>query len=463
MKLKCKLQQVVQFREHVAHAQAHMDASTRRDVAPLLYQRVRIDGIVARPELNGAFGKVISWSDDRGRYGVRLEQGGEQVALKPANLTAAGAADGAVPCLHCGAENATICCTQCFSVWYCNADCQQHGWPAHAAFCREPPVSEWRGEASEMSHAQQAKIQTHLEASIAAGKGQGKAAKLQEIKMLKQAAAAEPNQPFTWFNLSQAYMEMGAKQEAVEAMDRAVFYMLQTLRPGAVDMSDPAFAEGVARAQLDMVTTGARMLQDAVVGRAHDELSADESLGKRLVELAGHCGTRLPPGAHSLVHHVYGNVLRKRSANAEALVQLRKADAAAWDGGKGKRDLASLSVIPDVIANAAMSERTADARRAHLIAAVDAAREALDAIPSEHPMRLSAQLGLCRMISQRIASSAEDPARHESTEDLQTLRQEGVALCQDATLAAQRIGDARLLSMAQALLAPGAPLGGAAA
>ena len=39
----------------------------------------------------------------------------------------------------------------------------------------------------------------------------------------------------------------------------------------------------------------------------------------------------------------------------EAREQLVLADRAAWNGGRGERDLVSLSAIPDVIANQALN------------------------------------------------------------------------------------------------------------
>ena len=59
--------------------------------APLVKRRVRIDGLQAKPELNGQFGTVDSFDDPSGRYCVRLEEGGASFKLKPANLTEAAA------------------------------------------------------------------------------------------------------------------------------------------------------------------------------------------------------------------------------------------------------------------------------------------------------------------------------------------------------------------------------------
>ena len=49
---------------------------------------VLLHGLVARPELNGARGTVVKALDPRsGRVGVRLDEGGSTIALKPSNLT----------------------------------------------------------------------------------------------------------------------------------------------------------------------------------------------------------------------------------------------------------------------------------------------------------------------------------------------------------------------------------------
>ena len=49
---------------------------------------VLLHGLVARPELNGVRGTVVKALDPRsGRVGVRLNEGGSAIALKPSNLT----------------------------------------------------------------------------------------------------------------------------------------------------------------------------------------------------------------------------------------------------------------------------------------------------------------------------------------------------------------------------------------
>ena len=61
----------------------------REHVPTLVRKRVRIDGLVARPALNGTYGLAISFDAQSGRYGVRLEVDGTRVALRPDNLTRA--------------------------------------------------------------------------------------------------------------------------------------------------------------------------------------------------------------------------------------------------------------------------------------------------------------------------------------------------------------------------------------
>ena len=62
--------------------------------APLTGLKVDISGLNARPELNGTQGVAGAFDDAKGRYLVQLPSG-EQLSLKPANLTAAAAGDGA--------------------------------------------------------------------------------------------------------------------------------------------------------------------------------------------------------------------------------------------------------------------------------------------------------------------------------------------------------------------------------
>ena len=54
--------------------------------AALIGKPITIAGLVAKPELNGRRGVVLSFDAERGRYHVRVDQSREVVALKPDNL-----------------------------------------------------------------------------------------------------------------------------------------------------------------------------------------------------------------------------------------------------------------------------------------------------------------------------------------------------------------------------------------
>lgn len=394
---------------------------------PLLYQRVRIDGLAAKPEFNGCYGKCISWNEEKGRYGVALEGRKDRLSLKSANLTAVSATDGM----------------------------------KHRAGSASLPATEMGKEMSETQHAE---LQAHLEAAVAAGRGGTAAAKEQEIQMLLQAAAADEHQPMPWFNLAMAYKERGSKREAVEAMDKAVFFTVESSRPGVVDLSDPQMRRAFEEIQTQVVTSGAQLLDEAIVGRADDELLVDESLGKRLLVLADGCSDRLDPLTRSHMHHVLGNIYRKRSKHAPAIDQLRKADAASSRNGRGERDLVSLGLVSEVLAAQAIAlnpswqpPQVASApMRSKMLEAVEASRDALSATPREHAMRPSAQLSLARMLSNLIMMSVDD--KGDIGEASFDLLREGRAMAFSAKEAAEG-NDTRIYEMAKELLMPTQPLG----
>ena len=185
----------------------------------------------------------------------------------------------------------------------------------------------------------------------------------------------------------------------------------------------------------------------------------DEALGYRLVELAKGCGERVHPGLRSLVHFAAGNVLRKRCKPDEALVQLRAAADAAWDGGKGEKDRVSLSMIPEVLLSSSMARGRrgeSGAARERMAQAVEAARESLGATPPSQPMYPSVQLSLARMICNMVVLlSSSGGAEAAQT---RALLSEGTALAR-SILNGAGARDPRVAAMAQKLLEPGQPFG----
>ena len=58
--------------------------------APLIGRRVRVEGLAARPELNGRCGEATAYDATRERYCVAVEGEPSPVLLRPDNLTAIG-------------------------------------------------------------------------------------------------------------------------------------------------------------------------------------------------------------------------------------------------------------------------------------------------------------------------------------------------------------------------------------
>ena len=61
-------------------------SADNRVPTPLLGRRVVINGLVAKPELNGRTGTAVSFDDDKGRYSVELGDTSSSLMIKPCNL-----------------------------------------------------------------------------------------------------------------------------------------------------------------------------------------------------------------------------------------------------------------------------------------------------------------------------------------------------------------------------------------
>jgi len=56
----------------------------------LVGRSVAIQGLVAKPELNGRTGSAVSFDYDKGRYSVELDDDGSSFMIKPCNLLLTG-------------------------------------------------------------------------------------------------------------------------------------------------------------------------------------------------------------------------------------------------------------------------------------------------------------------------------------------------------------------------------------
>ena len=97
---------------------------------------VRFRGLVSRKDLNGGFGKVKAWFEDRGRLEVRVLDAdgieGESVCVKVENVQMD-------QCGRPGCENAgRRWCARCRDISYCSKTCQAAHSHTHRAECARP-------------------------------------------------------------------------------------------------------------------------------------------------------------------------------------------------------------------------------------------------------------------------------------------------------------------------------------
>jgi hypothetical protein len=59
---------------------------SKQQETPLLGRRVVINGLVAKPELNGRPGTAMSFDDDKGWYSVALDGTSSLIIIKPCHL-----------------------------------------------------------------------------------------------------------------------------------------------------------------------------------------------------------------------------------------------------------------------------------------------------------------------------------------------------------------------------------------
>ena len=76
----------LQFAEGLGHAEIASLIRNKKQETPLLGRRVVINGLVAKPELNGRTGTAWSFDDDKGRYSVELDDTSSSLMIKPCNL-----------------------------------------------------------------------------------------------------------------------------------------------------------------------------------------------------------------------------------------------------------------------------------------------------------------------------------------------------------------------------------------
>jgi len=119
----------------------------------MIGSKVTIQGLKARPELNGTEGVITAKQETNGRYVITLlasSTGDEMVALKPVNIrlhitnkdtkTKAENAQGTKQCKRCGKKDGEdgcklLVCSKCLKGSWCGKGCQKKDWPMHKKTC----------------------------------------------------------------------------------------------------------------------------------------------------------------------------------------------------------------------------------------------------------------------------------------------------------------------------------------
>ena len=407
----------------------------------LVGRRVELFGLTGAV-LDGKYGKVLRLEADATGpfFVIELEgnESGPPVSVPPNHVREAGRGDGPRQCHHCRAAEGTKKCSRCRSAWYCSVVCQKAAWKAHKATCKKAPKVA-AGKAENDADAQLA----HMQAANAAGAAGNED---QAINMLRRAIKEDPHQPGSHYNLAISYCNKGLLTDALRSTFTCVDLLLQIAShgAGANEVVGESLQERVgADEDADMLVTfeaavldfaaranGAGLLDKCIQGKAGKDLEPVLATANKLVKMVvariAKSGTTGGSGVGgettTLVDersgrgiegdswkvyltrllHICGNVYRKMSLFDKALEALTAANETA--GSEGVERLDSLTMIPDVIVNKAMSDpsRPREEQESLMVDAVAAARGAVEAVAAEQPenkeSRHHAQLTLARVL-----------------------------------------------------------------
>jgi hypothetical protein len=122
----------LQVAELYGHAGIATLIRNRKQETPLLGRRVVINGLVAKPELNGRTGTAVSFEHDKGRYSVELDDTSSSLLIKPCNLLPVCVVWHCVAsCFHCAYTTMALLmslfsCRLACGVWLRVACCFSH-------------------------------------------------------------------------------------------------------------------------------------------------------------------------------------------------------------------------------------------------------------------------------------------------------------------------------------------------
>jgi tetratricopeptide (TPR) repeat protein len=302
-------------------------------------------------------------------------------------------------CAFCG-KPGTKRCGKCRAVWYCSVACQTTSWPQHKTKCGEMAEKQSSLDPdSELGRiVQMRREQEKMQAKA-------KVATQDQVTELLATLISIPRDPETHFKLAYAYSALYRVAEAVEALGKALTYLLTT-HPSA-------------ELELEVLRRAPPLLERALVGRGEADWLAEEQVARQLIDFVervvplhrgGTPSARpttakaatpdLLQSAMSCARRALAGYLARRRQHADCIAQLELADEGMQQELKGARDLKALKMIADeAMALAHETDAGSEQRMAHVARAIRAAREALSATPSSDVKAVvEARMLLARML-----------------------------------------------------------------
>ena len=181
-------------------------------------------------------------------------------------------------CVMCKAPRATKRCGKCRAVWYCSAHCQREHWTVHKVVCGWGDADKAAPAAADSGS--NGDDDPNSLANFMKKRNAEKAQQAKELERLREEATdivaalvGQPRDPALHLSLATKYLQLYRRDEAVEALGKAVDLLMSAASPAAA-------------AESDVLRLGPSLLEAALVGRGELDLPKEEAVARRLVALA---------------------------------------------------------------------------------------------------------------------------------------------------------------------------------
>ena len=147
------------------------------------------------------------------------------------------------PCVMCKAPRATKRCGKCRAVWYCSAHCQREHWTVHKVVCGWGDADKAAPAAADSGS--NGDDDPNSLANFMKKRNAEKAQQAKELERLREEATdivaalvGQPRDPALHLSLATKYLQLYRRDEAVEALGKAVDLLMSAASPAAAAESD---------------------------------------------------------------------------------------------------------------------------------------------------------------------------------------------------------------------------------